>query len=129
MLDRLIFTTTSGSLNNDNTGSRDKNNNSDKSYAVGSGAPQQPSSSSMKQNKIIDQISINTRMNRSRRNDTDQDDYYSLQNLEEELRSTILLLTLLDVNMKKIPDGAFSNLLNNFYLPQFLHSKLPCLFE
>ena len=85
------------SSNNNNN--NNNNNNGDNMYNS------YPSSSSQQQNKIIDQISISTKIHQIHSQIVKEGDSLNYYELEDELRSTILNLSLLDVNMKRIKDG------------------------
>ena len=71
------------------------NNSSNNSY---------PTASSMQQNRVIDQISINVRTNMKAKDITGSEDNSLFYHVEDELRSSILQLSLLDVNMDKLPN-------------------------
>jgi hypothetical protein len=90
------------SSSSSNNGSNNNNNSSNRSdYGYNS----HPSSSSQQQNKVIDQISISTKIHQLHNKIAKEGDNLNYYELEDELRSTILNLSLLDVKMKRIRDG------------------------
>ena len=120
-MDCLIFSTLRESLhdvnssansnfNNNNSnqihkGSSSSSSSSSQSSGGNNGYDTHPSSSSRQQNKIIDQISISTKINKFHDITAKEGDNMHYYELEEELRSSILNLSLLDVKMKKLRDG------------------------
>jgi hypothetical protein len=92
--------------NQNNKNNNNKNNNNDNNGDNGDNVYNfYPSSSSQQQNKIIDQISISTKIHQIHSQIVKEGDTLNYYELEDELRSTILNLSLLDVNMKRIKDG------------------------
>ena len=96
ILDRIIFTTMTGNLNSVDSVAYIPNNKS---------ASNQTVSSSAQQSKIIDQISLNCKINKLE-NISEEDLNNNYYYLESELRSTVLQLALLDVHMSQLPEGA-----------------------
>jgi hypothetical protein len=84
-LDRIIVAT----LDNNNNNTNSRNNNSENDNILN-------------ENNIVDQISLGWKVNNFSNNNDNADN--SDRILEEELRSTILRLSLLDVSMKKLSD-------------------------
>ena len=125
ILDRVILTTMNESLNEINNNNSNSNNNSSSSSNSNSGNGNNncsssknnisqtdnnhsnPTALSMQQNNIIDQISINCKINAKINKNFDDDNADNIFYLEAELMSSILQLSLLDVNMKKLPDGKY----------------------
>ena len=92
--------------NQNNKNVRSSGNNNMKSLnSSDNGYNSHPSSSSQQQNKIIDQISISTKIHQLHNKIVKEGDNFNYYELEDELRSTILNLSLLDMNMKRIRDG------------------------
>ena len=90
---------------NNNSNQNYKNNNNNNNNNGDNMYNSYPSSSSQQQNKIIDQISISTKIHQIHSQIVKEGDTLNYYELEDELRSTILNLSLLDVNMKRIKDG------------------------
>ena len=91
--------------NNSNQNYKNNNNNNNNNNNGDNMYNSYPSSSSQQQNKIIDQISISTKIHQIHSQIVKEGDTLNYYELEDELRSTILNLSLLDVNMKRIKDG------------------------
>lgn len=122
LLDRLILTTLDQSLNSSSSDavrsnqnisakntSRNANygdvNRSSNSSDNNSSNSSYPTASSIQQNRVIDQISINVRTSMKAKDSSGSEDSSLFYNVEDELRSSILQLSLLDVNMDKLPNS------------------------
>ena len=122
LLDRLILTTLDQSLNSSSSDavrsnqnisakntSRNANygdvNRSSNSSDNNSSNSSYPTASSIQQNRVIDQISINVRTSMKAKDSSGSEDSSLFYNFEDELRSSILQLSLLDVNMDKLPNS------------------------
>ena len=123
LLDRLILTTLDQSLNSSssdainsskninvtakstskNTKYGDVNRSSNLSDNNSSSNTSYPTASSIQQSRVIDQISINVRANMKAKDVPGSEDNSLFYYVEDELRSSILQLLLLDVNMDKLP--------------------------
>jgi hypothetical protein len=100
------FNNNNNNKNNSSSSSNNGSNNNNNSLKRSDyGYNSYPSSSSQQQNKIIDQISISTKIHQLQNKIAKEGDNLNYYELEDELRSTILNLSLLDVNMKRIRDG------------------------
>jgi hypothetical protein len=122
LLDRLILTTLDQSLNSSSSDAINNNKNttakssssknanygdSNRSHNMSdnnSSNNSYPTASSIQQNRVIDQISINVRTNMKAKDSAGSEDNSLFYHVEDELRSSILQLSLLDVNMEKLPN-------------------------
>lgn len=117
-------TAKSSSIKNTSYGDNDRSNNlSDNNSSNNS----YPTASSIQQNRVIDQISINVRTNIKAKESVASEDNSLFYHVEDELRSSILQLSLLDVNMDRLPN---CKLLHNMcYDAQLLNIKNKIIFN
>ena len=94
----------SSSLNSSSNITNDNYHNSNNNNYSGNSSSSYATSSSAQQNKVIDQISLKCQIKKIGHT-SEEENNHNYYYLESELRSTILQLSLLDVHLKKLPEG------------------------